>query len=53
MKNKKISELKKMTKEEKDKMLKDLKVELIKSKTNKSPSKKIKKMIAQILSLNK
>ncbi|MFW6283201.1 MAG: 50S ribosomal protein L29 [Minisyncoccales bacterium] len=53
MKNKKISELKKMSNEERSKKISELKIELIKSKTNKSSAKEIKKTIAKMLTLNK
>jgi ribosomal protein L29 len=51
-------ELKKMEKQERDKKLKELKFELIKSQTNAAKSKssrikEIKKAIARILTLNK
>lgn len=52
----KFKEIKKMGKEERERKLKELKLELVKSKAN--PSKKgpkikeIKKIIARILSLN-
>ncbi|MBS3070712.1 50S ribosomal protein L29 [Candidatus Pacearchaeota archaeon] len=54
----KISEIKKMSKEEKEKKLKDLKFEMLKSragttKIGSSKTKEIKKTIAKILTLNK
>ena len=48
----KYKDLQKMTKEELDKKLKELKLELIKSKVSgKGKSKEIKKIIARILML--
>ena len=54
----KIKELKQMTKEDREKKLKDLKLELIKSKskaskTGASKTREIRKIIARILMLNK
>ena len=54
----KYKEIQKMTKEEREKKLKELKIELIKSKINASKSggskiKEIEKIIARRLSLNK
>ena len=54
----KIEELKKMSKEERDKKLDELKLELIKSKvstskTGNSKPQEIRKVIARILTLNK
>lgn len=54
----KIEEIKKMSKEEIIKKLKDLKLQLIKSKgksskTGSSKTKEIKKIIAKILTINK
>ncbi len=53
----KFKEIKKMSKEERDKKLRDLKLEMIKSKANASKTgsskiKEIKKIIAKILTLN-
>lgn len=58
MANKKITELKNLSKEQKEKKLKDLKLELAKarsdnSKQGSSKIKEIKKTIARILTLNK
>lgn len=54
----KAKDLKNMSKEDREKKLKELRMELIKSKTagektNSSKSQQIKKMIARILTLNK
>ncbi|MGA2130324.1 MAG: 50S ribosomal protein L29 [Candidatus Pacearchaeota archaeon] len=54
----KASEIKKMTKEEKNQKLEELKMELIKSrvsasKTGNSKVKEIKRLIARITTLNK
>ena len=53
----KPSELKNMSKEDKEKKLKDLRLELLKSKTRNSKTsnktKQIRRTIAQILTLNK
>ncbi|NMB66849.1 50S ribosomal protein L29 [Candidatus Woesearchaeota archaeon] len=52
---KKIKDLKKMNKEEREKKMDELKAELIKAKQSKDKgpkSKEIKKMIARILTLN-
>lgn len=53
----KSKELAKMSKEDRDKKLKELRMELIKSKTaaktSSSKTRQIKKMIARILTLNK
>lgn len=53
----KINELKRMNKEEREGKLKELKMELVKSKVASQKSsakvKEIKKMIARILTLNK
>jgi len=53
----KYSEIKKLSREDREKKLKELKIELIKSKTvaaktGSSKTKQIKKMIARILTLN-
>jgi len=52
----KLKEIKKMNKEEREKKLKELRIELTKSKANPlkkgSKIKEIKKIIARILSLN-
>lgn len=53
----KIEEIKKLTDKEKEKKLKDLKMEFVKSKANSaktgsSKSKEIKKIIARILTLS-
>lgn len=54
----KTKEIRKMSKEEKEKKLKELKLELVKSyvsasKTGGSKTKEIKKAIARIITLNK
>lgn len=54
----KFKELKKMSKEDRERKLQELKMELIKSrtagsKTGSSRTKQIKKIIARILALNK
>jgi len=54
----KFKEIKKMDKKDRERKLKDLKMELIKSqidsaKKGNSKAKEIKKMIAQLLTLNK
>jgi len=54
----KIKDIKNMNKTEREKKIKELKLELIKSKTNASKSgnikiKEIKKTIARILTINK
>ncbi len=53
----KSKEIKNMGKEERERKLKDLKLELVKSKTNPTKSgaraKQIKKIIARILTFNK
>ena len=51
----KIKDIEKMSKQEREKKLKELKFELVKSKTAQkgSKSKEIKKIIARILTLNK
>jgi len=53
----KFKDLKEISKEEREKKLKELKIELIKSKSNpskkgNSKTKQIKKIIARILTLN-
>jgi len=52
----KFAEIKKLSKTDKEKKLKDLRMELVKSKTGtqktSGKSKEIRKMIAQILTLN-
>ena len=53
MSNKKAKDIQKMTKEEKNEKLKELKLELIKSKISGKKLKEIKKTIARILTLNK
>jgi ribosomal protein L29 len=49
----KFKDIQKMPKEELDKKLKELKLELIKSSNGKGKSREIKKIIARILTLNK
>jgi len=54
----KFQEIKKLNKDERDKKIKELKIELIKSKvatskTGNAKSKEIKKIIAQILTFNR
>ena len=53
----KIKEIRKMSKQERDKKLKELKMELVKAKTNTSKTsgsktKEIRKIIARILTIN-
>lgn len=49
----KAKDIQKMNKEEREKKLKELKFELIKSNAGKGKSREIKKIIARILTLNK
>lgn len=54
----KIKELRQMSKEDREKKLKDLKLELVKSKgraskTGSSKAREIRKMVARIMTLNK
>ena len=54
----KIKELRQMSKQDREKKLKDLKLEMVKSKgkaskTGSSKSREIRKMVARIITLNK